>query len=221
MEFKDFGFVIEIQKALSDLNYSTPTQIQIESIPKILSGYDLLGISQTGSGKTAAYLLPIIDSIVRNKIKATPNNPQVLILGPTRELVAQINESVIKYAKYTKIKSLAIYGGVKPHLQIEGLNKGVEIVVATPGRLNDLLKQKHISLDNIKYLVLDEVDRMLDMGFSKDLDEVFPILPKKKQSLFFSATITSSTQKYSLEILKNPIQIKLETSQSLVSKMTQ
>ena len=99
MEFKDFGFVIEIQKALTDLNYSQPTQIQIESIPKILSGYDLLGISQTGSGKTAAYLLPIIDSIVRNKIKATPNNPQVLILGPTRELVAQINESVIKYAK--------------------------------------------------------------------------------------------------------------------------
>ena len=190
MTFKELGLIDPILKALADKGYTHPTPIQQQAIPVLLKGKDLLGSAQTGTGKTAAFTIPILQQIYDNigsgkggrKLKA-------LIITPTRELAIQIDDNVTEYSKYTGIKNTVIFGGVKQAAQVNAMRKGVDVLTATPGRLLDLVKQGFISLKDIEYLVLDEADQMLDMGFIHDIKKVLKLVPHKRQSLFFSATM--------------------------------
>ncbi|MEH6658217.1 DEAD/DEAH box helicase [Leeuwenhoekiella marinoflava] len=190
MTFKELGLIDPILKALADKGYTHPTPIQQQAIPILLKGKDLLGSAQTGTGKTAAFTIPILQQIYDNigsgkggrKLKA-------LIITPTRELAIQIDDNVTEYSKYTGIKNTVIFGGVKQAAQVNAMRKGVDVLTATPGRLLDLVKQGFISLKDIEYLVLDEADQMLDMGFIHDIKKVLKLVPHKRQSLFFSATM--------------------------------
>ncbi|MFD2826279.1 DEAD/DEAH box helicase [Leeuwenhoekiella polynyae] len=190
MTFKELGLIDPILKALADKGYTHPTPIQQQAIPVLLKGKDLLGSAQTGTGKTAAFTIPILQQIYNNigsgkggrKLKA-------LIITPTRELAIQIDDNVAEYSKYTGIKNTVIFGGVKQASQVNAMRKGVDVLTATPGRLLDLVKQGFISLKDIEYLVLDEADQMLDMGFIHDIKKVLKLVPHKRQSLFFSATM--------------------------------
>ena len=190
MTFKELGLIDPILKALADKGYTHPTPIQQQAIPVLLKGKDLLGSAQTGTGKTAAFTIPILQQIYNNigsgkggrKLKA-------LIITPTRELAIQIDDNVAEYSKYTGIKNTVIFGGVKQASQVQAMRKGVDVLTATPGRLLDLVKQGFISLKDIEYLVLDEADQMLDMGFIHDIKKVLKLVPHKRQSLFFSATM--------------------------------
>ena len=206
MTFKELGLIPSILRTLEEQGYEKPTPIQQQSIPILLKGRDLLGCAQTGTGKTAAFAIPILQHLSkphhepkgRRKIKA-------LIITPTRELATQIGDSFSVYGKYTNLKNTVIFGGVKQRAQVDALRRGVDILVATPGRLLDLINQKHISLRDIEYFVLDEADQMLDMGFIHDIKKVIALLPKKnRQSLFFSATMHPKIVTLSKQILGNP-----------------
>lgn len=189
---------------LAAIGYDHPTPIQQQSIPLILDGHDLLGIAQTGTGKTAAFSLPILHHLLTKSIGSKRSEPRVLILAPTRKLCSQINESITTYAQNLKFKSCAIYGGVGQSAQVQALRSGVEIVVATPGRLLDLLQQKHLNLNSVEFFVLDEADRMLDMGFIDDIKKLISRLPSKKQTMLFSATMPKEIQILATKILKDP-----------------
>jgi ATP-dependent RNA helicase RhlE len=208
MTFKDLNISEPILKALANKKYENPTPIQEKAIPTALQGGDLLGIAQTGTGKTAAFAIPIIQQLEaapfsgRRAIKA-------LILTPTRELAIQIGESFWDYSKYTNLRQAVIYGGVNQRPQVDKLRRGIDILVATPGRLLDLINQKHISLNQVRHFVLDEADRMLDMGFIHDIKRLLPMLPKQKQTLFFSATMPAAISKLSRSILHNPVTVKI------------
>ncbi len=221
MNFTDFNFRPSIMKALQDINYTTPTPIQAQAIPIALEGTDLLGSAQTGTGKTAAFSLPIIERMEQDREEGRPQGIQTLILTPTRELAIQIDESIDDYAKYTKLKHAVIFGGVPKGPQISQLRKGVDILTATPGRLLDLISEGRISLDNIRYFVLDEADRMLDMGFIHDIKKIIALLPKKRQSLFFSATMPSSIVKLSNQILDRPKQVSVSPTSSTAETVEQ
>ena len=194
MTFKELNLIPSILKALDDENYKEPTSIQAKSIPLILNKEDVLGTAQTGTGKTAAFAVPIIQHLAnepqngRSKRKIAS-----LIITPTRELAIQIADSFTTYAKYTDLKSTVIFGGVSQNPQTNALRKGVDILVATPGRLLDLMDQGFISLKDVKYFVLDEADRMLDMGFIHDINKIIAKLPRERQSLFFSATMPKTS----------------------------
>ncbi|RXG28622.1 DEAD/DEAH box helicase [Leeuwenhoekiella palythoae] len=190
MTFKDLGLIDPILKALTDKGYTHPTPIQQQAIPILLKGKDLLGSAQTGTGKTAAFTIPILQQIY-NGIGAKKGGRKLkaLIVTPTRELAIQINDNVTEYSKYTGIKSTVIFGGVKQASQVLAMRKGVDVLTATPGRLLDLVKQGFIDLGSIEYLVLDEADQMLDMGFIHDIKKILKLVPHKRQSLFFSATM--------------------------------
>ncbi len=212
MSFKNFGLLQELIRAVEDIGYTEATQIQKEAIPLILEGADLLAGSKTGSGKTASFTLPLLQNLIKKGSK--PGRPLVraLILTPTRELAAQVEESVRTYSKYLTLKSTALFGGVSINPQISKLQSGVDIVVATPGRLLDLVLQKAINLSHIEILVLDEADRMLDMGFLPDIRKILKLLPEKRQNLLFSATFSNEIKKLAEGFLRNPKMIQATKS---------
>lgn len=208
-----------IKKALSELNYIEPTPIQAQAIPIALKGKDIMGCAQTGTGKTAAFSLPMIQRLINNH--GLTHDIQALILTPTRELAIQIDESLQEYTKYTDIKHTVIFGGVKQGAQVQKLKKGIDILVATPGRLLDLINQGYISLDAIKIFVLDEADRMLDMGFIHDIKRVIKLLPQKRQSLFFSATMPDNIVELSRTILYKPLKVEVSPVSSTAETIDQ
>ena len=207
MNFKFLGLSSSILKALKDAGYVTPTPIQQKAIPAILNGSDILGTSQTGTGKTAGFTLPLLQLLDENG--QSNNKPRALILCPTRELATQIHKCVETYGKYLAIRSVAIFGGVSIHSQKSRLKKGLDIIVATPGRLLDLSNQNSIHLQNIGFFVLDEADRMLDMGFIKDIRKILTLLPKKRQNLMFSATFSKDIETLASQIVKKAVTINV------------
>ena len=211
MNFKSLKLIDPILQAVHDVGYETPTEIQEKGIPLVLDQKDVLGIAQTGTGKTAAFSIPIIQLI--NKIDGNKPKQSVLralIVTPTRELAIQIEENINAYNKYTKLSHTVIFGGVKQHRQVEAIKRGMQILVATPGRLLDLIDQGYISLDDIKLFVLDEADRMLDMGFINDIKKLVKLLPKKRQTLFFSATMPKSILSLANSLLTNPVRVEVK-----------
>ncbi len=217
-----FGLLLpEIGRAVSDAGYQTPTPIQEQSIPALLAGRDMLGCAQTGTGKTAAFTLPILQFLAKDKKSAIPRQPRVLILAPTRELAAQIRDSVDKYGKYTKISHTVIFGGVGQNPQVAALNRGVHVLVATPGRLMDLINQKQITLASVEIFVLDEADRMLDMGFIHDIKRVIALLPKNRQSLFYSATLEPAVVELARTLVNNPVYVTVTPDKPTVERINQ
>ena len=224
MNFEELNLAPAILKAVLEQGYVTPTAIQAQAIPVVLAGHDLLGGAQTGTGKTAAFVLPILhklaaDSAPRNKFGGL--GIRVLILTPTRELAAQIEESVQTYGKYVEVSSTVVFGGVGMNPQISRVKKGVDILVATPGRLLDLLQQGVLDLGQVQVLVLDEADRMLDMGFIHDVKKVLAVVPKDKQSLLFSATFSDEIRDLAATLLKNPQSIQVTPRNTMVQRITQ
>lgn len=219
MNFTDLQLIEPIAKAIHEQGYVNPTPIQEKSIPEILKGKDFLGCAQTGTGKTAAFAIPILQNLTKNK---TPNkNIKALILTPTRELAIQIEENIKAYGKYLPLKHLVIFGGVKQGNQEAALKKGVDILVATPGRLLDFISQGIISLKNLEIFVLDEADRMLDMGFVHDVKRIIKLLPQKRQTLFFSATMPAEIQKLADSILNNPVKVEVTPVSSTAETIKQ
>ena len=222
MTFKDLGIIEPILKALEAEGYTHPTPIQEQSIPILLNRKDLLGCAQTGTGKTAAFSIPIIQHIHNSKIHVKGKRKiTALIVTPTRELAIQIGENCTKYSKFTYVNNTVIFGGVKQGSQTNALRNGVDILVATPGRLLDLMNQGYISLKDIKHCVLDEADQMLDMGFIHDIRKIIAALPNKRQSLFFSATMPQSIVKLSQSILGNPEKVTIKPEQAIAEKVEQ
>ena len=222
MQFKELNVIPAILKALEKENYSVPTPIQEEAIPYILKGRDLLGCAQTGTGKTAAFAIPTLQLLNEDKAPHTAShNIRALIVTPTRELALQIYESFCTYGKYTKLKYCVIFGGVSQKPQEEQLQQGVDILVATPGRLNDLINQKRIDLKYIKIFILDEADRMLDMGFINDVNKIIAKTPVNKQTLLFSATMPPDIAKLSNSMLRNPAKVTITPVSSTVDTIEQ
>ncbi|ETO93390.1 DEAD/DEAH box helicase [Legionella oakridgensis] len=206
MSFTVLGLIEPLIRAVSELGYTEPTPIQLKAIPVILRGGDLLASAQTGTGKTASFVLPLLQQISK-KPRAKSNRVKVLILTPTRELAAQIHENVIQYSRYLSLRSTVVYGGVKINPQMMRLRSGVELLVATPGRLLDLYQQHAIQFDEVDALILDEADRMLDMGFIHDIKRIIKLLPLKRQNLMFSATFSEDIRTLAKGILKQPAEI--------------
>lgn len=222
MLFKDLNLIEPIQKALRAEGYSEPTPIQIKAIPALLEGKDLLGCAQTGTGKTAAFAIPILQGLSTEQRSSSERRQiKALVVAPTRELAIQISDSFKAYGKHLGLKTLVIYGGVTQHPQTRDLANGVDILVATPGRLLDLINQKFVSLKNIKYFVLDEADLMLDMGMLKDVRKIITYLPKIRQTMFFSATMPNEIGKLANSILNNPIRIDITPVSSTVDIIDQ
>ena len=223
MTFTSIGVIEPIHKALRDEGYSQPTPIQAQSIPKLLDGYDLLACAQTGTGKTAAFTIPILQHLYLDEHRNRQGRKiRALVVTPTRELAIQIGESLRAYGRYTKIRSTVIFGGIKPGRQIEQLKRGVEVLIATPGRLLDLMGQGYISLRDIEYFVLDEADRMLDMGFIHDIRKIIAKLPTDRQSLFFSATMPPDIVKLSRQILGgDPARVTVKPEQTTAERVEQ
>jgi len=220
--FEQLHLIPSILKALKDENYTHPTPIQSQSIPPALKGRDLLASAQTGTGKTAAFSIPILQQLVlEQETQKSHGKIRSLIVTPTRELAIQIGESIAAYGKYTNIRSTVIFGGVNQNAQTRALEKGVDILVATPGRLLDLMGQGYISLQDICYFVLDEADRMLDMGFIHDIKRIIKELPKKRQSLFFSATMPKTIVRLSHEILTQPERVSVDPVSSTAETVQQ
>ncbi len=219
--FNDLPLSEGLLQNLSREGYVTPTEIQARAIPILLEGHDLLGIAQTGTGKTAAFSIPVIESLIKSGEARSVGLPRVLVLAPTRELTSQILESIETYAKGFDIKAVAIYGGVGQKEQVIALRAGVDIVVATPGRLLDLLEQKQLRLMKVQVLVLDEADRMLDMGFEEELQEILHRLPPKRQNMLFSATMPDSIAYFANKILKNPKKVEVTPQSTPVDKIVQ
>ena len=217
MKFNDLGLEPGLLSAVADRGYDTPTPIQVEAIPPVLAGRDLLAGAQTGTGKTAAFVLPLLQMLRA----AAGRSPRVLILAPTRELAAQILESIRTYGVRKNLRACVIFGGVGEQPQIERLRSGCDILVATPGRLLDLANRHLVDLSQVKHLVLDEADRMLDMGFIHDIRRVIKLLPAQRQNLMFSATYTPDIRVLASRILKNPVQVEVTPPNSTVEKVVQ
>jgi len=221
MEFKSLNLIEPILKALEEEGYTTPTPIQAQAIPIVLKGTDLLGCAQTGTGKTAAFAIPIIQLLHNNKLNAKQRKIRSLIVTPTRELAIQIGESFTAYGRHTGLMNTVIFGGVNQNPQIAALRRGVDVVIATPGRLLDLMNQGHLSLREVEIFVLDEADRMLDMGFIHDVKKLLTVLPKNRQSLFFSATMPPDIIKLADSILQNPAKVSVTPVSSTVDIINQ
>lgn len=222
MNFEKLNVITPILKALNTEGYTTPTPIQEKAIPIILDGKDLLGCAQTGTGKTAAFAIPLLQILYNEKINEKgPRKIKALILTPTRELAIQIGESFAACGRHTGIKHTVIFGGISQVTQINALKSGVDILVATPGRLLDLMNQKYISLEHIKLFVLDEADRMLDMGFSHDMKKIIAQLPVTRQTLLFSATMQHEVTKMVDKILSNPAKIEVTPVSSIAETIEQ
>ncbi|MDD3723536.1 MAG: DEAD/DEAH box helicase [Lutibacter sp.] len=223
MTFKDLKIIEPILKALSAEGYTHPTPIQEQSIPILLNRNDLLGCAQTGTGKTAAFAVPILQHLFLDHKSTSKNQRKIraLIITPTRELAIQISDSFTAYGKFTGIKNTVIFGGVKQGGQTDTLRRGVDVLVATPGRLLDLMNQGYISLKDVEYFVLDEADHMLDMGFIHDIKKIIAKLPTKRQSLFFSATMPADIVNLSRKILGNPQRVTVKPEQATAEKVEQ
>ena len=223
MSFISLGLSDEIIRAVTERGYTIPTPIQLESIPAILSGRDLLAGAQTGTGKTAGFTLPILHKLSDKSIKGpSSGRPPIraLILVPTRELAAQVEESVCDYSKYLKLSSMVMIGGINIKKQISRLRSRVDILVATPGRLLDHVQQKNIDLSHIQVLVLDEADRMLDMGFIRDIKKILKLLPEQRQNLLFSATFSNEIQLLAEDLLNKPVMIEVAKRNATADKVT-
>lgn len=222
MKFEELDLIEPVLKALDDQNYTEPTPIQEKAIPLVLDRSDVLGCAQTGTGKTAAFAIPIIQHLHQDtEYKQHHRKIKALVITPTRELAIQIGDSFSTYSKYTQLKNTVIFGGVKQAAQVNTLRNGVDILVATPGRLLDLMDQGYIHLNDIEYFVLDEADRMLDMGFVHDIRKVIHKLPHQRQSLFFSATMPRNIVELSRKILKNPIKVEVTPVSSTAETIQQ
>ncbi|MFD1769784.1 DEAD/DEAH box helicase [Sphingobacterium suaedae] len=219
MDFKDIGIMAPILSAILEKGYAVPTEVQKQAIPSILQGKDVIGCAQTGTGKTGAFAIPLLQLLAAKP--TTKKMPRALILAPTRELAVQIGQNITAYSKNIPINELIIYGGVSQQSQIAALRRGIDIIVATPGRLMDLLTQGHLSLAAIGYLVLDEADNMLDMGFINDIRKIIKMLPNERQTLLFSATMPMSIRKLAIEILISPMEINVSPVSSTALKIIQ
>jgi len=223
MTFETLGLMPELLRALADNNYTTPTPIQAEAIPLALAGKDLLGGAQTGTGKTAAFALPLLQRLAQGEIAPGapgPRKPRALILTPTRELAVQVNDSLRSYGKHLKLNTAAIYGGAGMGPQFDLLKRGVDILVATPGRLMDHMERGSIKLDQIDVLVLDEADRMLDMGFLPAIKRILAKVPALRQTLLFSATFEAELKKLAIEFMRNPQQVQISTGNTVAENIT-
>ncbi|MDX2361315.1 MAG: DEAD/DEAH box helicase [Crocinitomicaceae bacterium] len=222
MTFKELGLIPEIQQSVDKLGYTQPTPIQEQAIPSALKGRDVLGCAQTGTGKTAAFSIPILQLLgKKDQSEKSGRHPRALILTPTRELAAQISESIRDYGRGLNLSHAVIFGGVSQVPQVSKLRNGLDILVATPGRLLDLMQQGHIRLDRIEFFVLDEADRMLDMGFIHDVKKILPKIPKERQTLFFSATMPLAIADLAKNILRNPLYIKVDPVSSTADTVQQ
>ena len=219
--FASLGLTDALTRAVSGAGYETPTPIQAQAIPHLLAGKDVLGCAQTGTGKTAAFALPILDRLSRNPRPAGRTGPRVLVLTPTRELALQIAESFTTYGRHVAPKCAVIYGGVGQEPQVAALRRGCEIVVATPGRLLDLMSQRHARLDGVETFVLDEADRMLDMGFIEPIRRIVTALPRRRQNLMFSATMPPEIAKLARTILVDPVSVAVTPVASTAERVTQ
>ena len=221
MTFKELNIIQPILKAIEEKGYNRPTPIQQKAIPVALSRKDILGCAQTGTGKTASFAIPIIQLLQADPIITKRKGVKALILTPTRELALQISECLDEYARYTPVRHGVMFGGVNQRPQVTMLQKGIDILVATPGRLLDLMSQGFLSLDQVKYFVLDEADRMLDMGFIHDIKRILPKLPKEKQTLFFSATMPADIVALSKSMLTDPVRVEVTPVSSAVAAIDQ
>lgn len=219
--FADFDFVEPIRLTLKNENYTTPTPIQAQSIPHLLLGRDLLGCAQTGTGKTAAFALPILNRLAQSRRPVVPRKPRVLVLAPTRELAQQIDESFMTYGRGLKFRQAVVVGGVSQMPQTRLLNRGVDILIATPGRLMDLMGQGAVRLDGLETFVLDEADRMLDMGFLPSIEKIVAALPANRQSLFFSATMPSALAPLVTRLLRDPVRISVAPQSTTAERIEQ
>ena len=221
MIFKDLKLEDPILKAIEKQGYTNPTPIQEQAIPILLNGHDLLGVAQTGTGKTAAFGIPILNHLLKENNTVGKRKIKALVVTPTRELAIQIAESFTAYGQFTNLRNTVIFGGVKQSKQVASLQQGVDILVATPGRLLDLMNQGYISFSNLKYVVLDEADQMLDMGFIHDVKKIIAKLPQKRQSLFFSATMPKSIVDLSQKMLGDFKRVTIKPQQATAEKVEQ
>jgi ATP-dependent RNA helicase RhlE len=209
MSFSDLGLLPELLRAVADKGYDTPSPIQLQAIPAVLSGRDVLAGAQTGTGKTASFVLPILQRLNADTAHGTSRSPRALVLAPTRELAAQVADSARTYSKYLQLRTFQVFGGVSINPQISSLRAGCDVLVATPGRLLDLAQQRMVDLSKIQVLVLDEADRMLDMGFINDIRKIIKLLPQQRQNLLFSATYSDDIRGLAERLLHNPLSIQV------------
>jgi len=220
MTFETLGLSEELLRAVRDTGYTSPTPIQVKAIPAILQGKDVMGAAQTGTGKTAGFVLPLLQ-LLNNKPPVKSNRVRALVLTPTRELAAQVQDSVFTYGKHIQLRSAVVFGGVKINPQMMKLRRGVDVLVATPGRLLDLYQQNAIRFNDIEILVLDEADRMLDMGFIHDIKKIMGLLPQQRQNLMFSATFSNEIRQLAKGIINNPVEIDVAPRNSTIEAITQ
>ncbi|HHI81608.1 MAG TPA: DEAD/DEAH box helicase [Rhizobiales bacterium] len=220
-KFAGLNLAQPVLRAVSEEGYETPTPIQSKSIAPLIAGRDLLGVAQTGTGKTAAFALPLLHRLAEKATKPWRNRPRVLILAPTRELAGQIGEAITAYGRHLQLKSAVVFGGVSIRPQIAALSRGVHIVVATPGRLIDLMNQGHLKLDRIEMFILDEADRMLDMGFIHDVRKISAALPKPRQTVLFSATMPKPVKVLADGLLNNPVHVEVAPAATTAEKVEQ
>jgi len=220
VDFESLNLCQPLLNALDEIGYVTPTPIQEQAIPLLIEGCDMLGCAQTGTGKTAAFSLPILDAIAEDPWSGKPRI-RVLMLCPTRELASQIRDNIDEYSRYLDIRSMVMFGGVSQHPQVKLLRQGVDILIATPGRLLDLIGQGHVDLSYVQFLVLDEADRMLDMGFIRDIRKILNLIPNDRQSLLFSATMPPSIVELSRDILYEPVKIEVTPESTTVEAIEQ
>jgi len=219
--FSSLGLSEPLLRALASENYTQPTPIQAQTIPLLMAGHDVLGVAQTGTGKTAAFGLPLLQKLAANRVPTTPKSARALILAPTRELAIQIHESLKTYGRHMGLRGTVILGGVNEKSQIAAMRGGVDILVATPGRLLDLIKQGHVRLDTASTVILDEADRMFDMGFIRDVRKIVAYLPRERQSMLFSATMPEAIAHLVKEVLREPRRVDISPSQPTVERVEQ
>ncbi len=220
-EFAGLNLAQPILRAIADEGYTEPTPIQAKSIAPLLAGRDLLGVAQTGTGKTAAFVLPLLHRLAEGKSRAISGRPQALILAPTRELAGQIADSLRSYGRHMRLRSAVVFGGASIRPQINALNRGVHILVATPGRLLDLMNQRHLHLDAVETFILDEADRMLDMGFIHDVKKIAAKVPSSRQTVLFSATMPKAVQGLAGGLLRDPVRIEVAPAATTAEKVEQ
>ena len=219
--FTDLGIIEPVTRVLSADNYTHPTPIQLNAIPALLEGKDLLGIAQTGTGKTAAFSLPILQTLFQKRIAYIPRTARALVLAPTRELAIQISDNCQNYGQHLGLRFCVLFGGVSQNPQVHHMSKGVDMLIATPGRLLDLIQQGHVNLGHLTHLVLDEADRMLDMGFIRDIKKIIATIPKERQTMLFSATMPASIGSLAQNVLRNPVKVEVTPQVVTVERIEQ
>ncbi|RRV06219.1 DEAD/DEAH box helicase [Pseudomonas sp. v388] len=221
MTFASLGLIEPLLRALETLGYQTPTPVQTQAIPPVLAGRDLMAAAQTGTGKTAGFALPLLQRLTMEGPKVTPNSVRALVLAPTRELAEQVHESIRQYAEHLPLSTYAVYGGVSINPQMMKLRKGVDVLVATPGRLLDLHRQNAVKFSQLQTLILDEADRMLDLGFAEELRGIYAALPKRRQTLLFSATFSDPIRQLASQMLDDPLTIEVSPRNVAASSVKQ